>query len=640
MDYRTDIDGLRGLAVLAVLLFHAGFGVSGGFIGVDVFFVISGFLITGILVNSIEKNRFNVIEFYKRRIVRLYPALCITLLLTLFVGFLIFDTQQLTYLAKSAVWAAASASNIYFSKGSGYFSLGTDLKPLLHTWSLGVEQQFYLIWPLVIFWGIRKGKNALIKALVVITIVSLCLSQYAVLQGKSGSYFYTQMRVFELALGGILVFIPKRKTSAVIDDILCVIGISLIITSAFLFNRTTLFPGVNALLPCLGALLCLYSGKAKYSGLLLRNKIIVFIGMISYSLYLVHWPVIVFYKYYIFVKPTLIDQFAMIAISIMLAIPMYYLCEHVCQNINKQRASSTKPLVLALASILIIITGSRLIVSNMGLPWRLDEKYQGLVLDSPFFHENYYGGAGYELDQVLGDAANKVVLAGDSYAMQLLHGMERFLSDKIEVQGDFSHGCFFSEEVASAKDGKPGKECMETYSRMLSLLDDNDKPLILAQAWITYEKELIKKTGEKVNFSDKEEYYSFIYDNLSDIRARIGNGRKMIIIGNPPVNENHPGFAVSQCLFRPIYMKYNCANTLNFNIKESPTNEINKKLLYFATNNKNTYFIDPAAALCSDGQCSDVIDGKMIFSDTGHLSKDGSDIFIEKFKNEIIKIIN
>lgn len=640
MKYRTDIDGLRGLAVIAVLLFHVGFFVPGGFIGVDVFFVISGFLITGILLSSAENNQLNIFDFYKRRVVRLYPALCVTLLLTLLAGYLILEPNLLIDLAKSAVRAAVSTSNFYFSKNGGYFAANSDFKPLLHTWSLGVEQQFYIIWPFIIFYGMKKGRNTLFAALSLITIVSLILSQHAVTQGSDGAYFKTQFRVFELSLGGLLAFITSRKTSPLVDELLCVLGLGLIISSIFVFDKQTPFPGINALLPCAGAMLCIYAGSARYSGILLRNKIIVFVGTISYSLYLIHWPVIAFYKYHLFVPPTVADQLTMLVISITLAVPMYYFCEHICQNINKVRGNSVKPIAMTLISVVIVVACSKLIINDSGLPWRLDEKYQPFVTDTPDFHEKYYGGTGYSSDRVLGESDTKIIVAGDSFANQLMSGMDKHLSDKIEIKGEFAHGCIFGEGVTRMMDNKPREICTQSYERMKLLLNGNNKPLVLSFSWNGYEEMTAKTTGEIIKFKDKKQYYSFMYDNLKTIRSSIGYERKMIVIGVPPFNDNHPGLAISSCLFRPGYINSTCKKSEQFVLNKSPSNDINRYLSEFAQNHSNTYFIEPSDALCQNGVCSDVIDDKIVYSDAAHLSKEGSAILINHFKDKIMQIID
>lgn len=639
MKYRSDIDGLRGLAVIVVLLFHAGFGVSGGFIGVDVFFVISGFLITGILLNAAEKKKLNVIEFYKRRIVRLYPALCLTLILTLTAGFLIFDPNLLYELAKSALFAVASISNIYFRLDGGYFGLSSDLKPLLHTWSLGVEQQFYIAWPFVILIGVHFGRKFLFASLVIITLASLALSQYYVSMSSAGSYFYMPMRMFELSLGGLLVFSKSKNNNKISSNVFFVLGILLVIYSAIKFSDITPFPGINALVPCVGAMLCIYYGNSNYSGKLLNNKVMVFIGTISYSLYLVHWPVIVFYKYFIFIKPSVYDQIGMLAISFLIAIPMYYFCENICQNTNKTKSSATPALIITLISVFAISISSKYIYSNSGLPWRINENYRGMVSDSPKFHEKYYGGAGYLMDQTIGNSNRKVVVAGDSYAQQLLHGMDKYISSDVEILGQFAHGCIFGEGITRMIDDKPRQVCIDSYEKMISLLNGNNYPLIISFSWDSYSDITIRNDGEKIKFKNDDDYYSFIYKNLQGIRERIGMGRTMIIIGNPPLNNNHPGSSISGCLFRPEYIKTSCLSMSEFKLSDSKPNRVNEYLFRFAKNNPNTYFINPSDALCENGICNDVIDNKIIYSDGVHLSIFGSDTLINRFKDKIISLI-
>ncbi|WP_186370149.1 acyltransferase family protein [Yersinia bercovieri] len=639
MKYRTDIDGLRGLAVIMVLLFHTGFSVSGGFIGVDVFFVISGFLITGILLNSAEKKKLSVIDFYKRRIIRLYPALCLTLILTLTAGFLIFDPNLLSELAKSALFAVASISNIYFRLDGGYFGLSSDLKPLLHTWSLGVEQQFYIVWPFVILIGVHFGRKFLFASLIMITLASLALSQYYVSMSSASSYFYMPMRMFELSLGGLLVFSKPKNNNETASNALCALGILLIIYSAIQFSELTPFPGINALIPCAGAMLCLYYGNAKYSGKALNNRVMAFVGTISYSLYLVHWPVIVFYKYIIFTKPNVYDQIAMIAISFLIAIPMYYFCEHVCQKINQTKSNAIPTLILTLISVFAISISSKYIYSNSGLPWRINENYRSMVSDSPKFHEKYYGGAGYLMDQTIGNSNKKVVVAGDSYAQQLLYGMDKYISSNVEILGQFAHGCIFGEGITRMLDDKPRQVCIDSYEKMISLLNGNNYPLVISFAWDSYSDITIRNNGDKIKFQNDDDYYSFMYKNLQGIRERIGKDRTMIIVGNPPLNNNHPGASISGCLFRPEYIHTSCMSMSEFKLSESKPNRVNEYLLRFAKNNPNTYFINPSDALCTNGICNDIIDNKIVYSDGVHLSIFGSDILIKKFKDKILSLL-
>ncbi|HFO5017596.1 TPA: acyltransferase family protein, partial [Escherichia coli] len=212
--YEPSVDGLRALAVIIVILFHAGFKwMPGGYVGVDVFFVISGYLITGILYSSNLKNTYSYKTFILSRISRLYPALISTLILTLILGFLIFSPSDLERLGKTMVYTLLSASNFFFMNGSGYFDQSSETNPLLHTWSLAVEQQFYFLWPLIILAGFKLGKNKLKLFIFLIGVLSLVLSQLTINSFPTANYYMPWFRAFEFAFGGIIFFIekPKRK---------------------------------------------------------------------------------------------------------------------------------------------------------------------------------------------------------------------------------------------------------------------------------------------------------------------------------------------------------------------------------------------------------------------------------------------
>lgn len=297
--YRPDIDGLRAIAVLSVVLYHAGLSVfSGGFVGVDIFFVISGFLITRLLLKEIEeKGKLDFGRFYLRRARRLLPAFFFTLICSGFFAALVFSPQLLEGFGASLINSVLSISNIYFFSNSGYFDTASALKPLLHTWSLGVEEQFYVLWPILLcLLAPRKWLAPVVVVLV--GAISLYSAQSMLAKQPDAVFFLMPFRVFEFSIGAITVWLLRVqiKNKAVLE-VLFVSGILLLVYSIFFYTEKTQFPGVNALLPCVGAAFCIYSGNMCLSGKFLSNRLFVAIGLISYSLYLAHWPVIVFYKY-------------------------------------------------------------------------------------------------------------------------------------------------------------------------------------------------------------------------------------------------------------------------------------------------------------------------------------------------------
>lgn len=303
-DYLRHIDGIRAFAVLIVIFFHFGVtGFAGGYIGVDIFFVISGFLITRIIQQEVlATNDFSYGQFYKRRIRRLLPALLFVFVLTTLVALILFTPENLKAFGASLVSASLSVSNIFFWSESGYFDTASHVKPLLHTWSLSVEEQFYLLWPALLCWQLKRFKGFGLPFVLVLAVLSLLLTAYFVYRPvpgfKSSIFYLTPFRVFEFSIGAVGVFLSGSLTkSAKWHELLAVIGCALIAFSLYHLHSKSVFPFLNALPPCIGALLLILARDSLIVKYLLCNRAMVTIGLMSYSIYLVHWPVYVYAKY-------------------------------------------------------------------------------------------------------------------------------------------------------------------------------------------------------------------------------------------------------------------------------------------------------------------------------------------------------
>ncbi len=297
LSYRSDIDGLRAVAVISVLLFHIRlYAVSGGFVGVDVFFVISGYLISSIVFAEIADGRFSVVEFYERRIRRIFPALFATLaVVSVFAGIYLLPLELVNY-AKSMLAATTSASNFYFWSYSSYFNAPTS-QPLLHTWSLAVEEQFYISFPLFLVLVRKLFPRKLKLSVVVLFFASLLLSAVVVLKNSGTAFYMPYTRAWELLMGTILSLrMFPRIESAILRNLATITGSGLIAFSVLFYKPDVpAFPGLSALSPCLGSALIIWAGEAGSSlvGKVLSWRPLVFVGLISYSLYLWHWPVVV-----------------------------------------------------------------------------------------------------------------------------------------------------------------------------------------------------------------------------------------------------------------------------------------------------------------------------------------------------------
>lgn len=296
LKYRPDIDGLRCIAVLSVLAFHLSSGrLPGGFVGVDVFFVISGYLISAIVFSEIAASRFSVLAFYERRVRRIFPALFAMLIaVSVVLSVLLLPAEYVTY-AKSVFAATTSSSNFFFWQHSGYFDSPTS-NPLLHTWSLAVEEQFYILFPIFLVIIRHFFPQRLKAAVLILFFASLVASEITLLYSSTTAFYMPYTRAWELLLGTIisLGYFPRLRGNLERNAI-SIVGILMIGYSAFRFNAQTPFPGLPALVPCIGAALIIGAGESGPSlvGRALSWRPVVFIGLISYSLYLWHWPVIV-----------------------------------------------------------------------------------------------------------------------------------------------------------------------------------------------------------------------------------------------------------------------------------------------------------------------------------------------------------
>lgn len=304
MKYRPDIDGLRSVAVLPVLFFHAGWTVfSGGYVGVDIFFVISGYLITRILADEIEGNRFSILAFYERRIRRIFPCLFAVIAAACVAAAVLLVPMDLRDFSKSVVATVFFASNVLFFRQSGYFDDQAAIKPMLHTWSLAVEEQFYIVFPILLWLIHRYARDRIVLVLAPLVVASFGFSAWGALHAPAFTFFMAPTRIWELFVGALLALrMVPAIDSRPAREALAWAGLFLIAVAVFAFSADTTFPGVNALAPVIGAALLIQFGEATSAGWLLSRKPAVFVGLISYSLYLWHWPIIVFTEYYLVQK--------------------------------------------------------------------------------------------------------------------------------------------------------------------------------------------------------------------------------------------------------------------------------------------------------------------------------------------------
>lgn len=364
--WRADIDGLRAIAVLSVVVFHAfPAQLSGGYIGVDIFFVISGFLISSIIYGNLQKATFSFADFYGRRIRRIFPALIVVLVCSLLVGWFVLLSDEYKELGKEAAGGAAFIANFVLWASSGYFDSDADLKPLLHLWSLGIEEQFYMVWPLLLWLAWRSGIS-LLAAAVGLAVISF-VANILLIEKSSVATFYSPLtRFWELLAGSILAYISMKQAGAPGSRLMAhskaTIGIVLLLAGMLLLKKDSAFPGYWALLPVVGAVLVIAAGEqAWFNRYVLSNRMMVWVGLISYPLYLWHWPLLVFPRIVQAEVPGWPIRLAAVALSILLAWLTYKWIETPIRHTHNRRLAT---IVLSLLMGVVGLMGIAIYETN------------------------------------------------------------------------------------------------------------------------------------------------------------------------------------------------------------------------------------------------------------------------------------
>ena len=372
MTYRKEIDGLRALAVIPVILFHGGFTwLSGGYVGVDIFFVISGYLISSIILRELDAGTFTIANFYERRARRILPALFFVLLMFLPFAWLWLLPHELIDFGKSIISVTTFSSNILFWQESGYFSADSEFIPLLHTWSLAVEEQFYVIFPLLMIFFWKLGKTWLIAVICLIALSSLALTEIGWRQFPDANFYLIPTRAWELMIGALLAFYLyyKPRPSGIVGQLASLFGLGLIIYAIVFLSKDYPFPSLYALTPTLGAaLIILFTTPKTVVYTLLSTRLMVGVGLVSYSAYLWHYPLFVFARIY---SPEELSLPLICLLSASSLILAYFSWRFVEQPFrNKQKFTQAQIFTTSLiVSLLFISIGIAFVLSD-GAPFR------------------------------------------------------------------------------------------------------------------------------------------------------------------------------------------------------------------------------------------------------------------------------
>jgi len=546
LQYRADIDGLRAIAVLAVLFFHTEVpGFSGGFVGVDIFFVISGFLITSIILKEINANTLSIANFYERRIRRIFPALFPVILFSLVVGAYLFDSMAFEDLGQSITATSLFSSNILFWRESGYFAAPSLQKPLLHTWSLAVEEQFYIFFPLAMLAIHRFLKRKYFAWVIVAFILSLAASVYGVYKHPEATFYLVPTRAWELMVGSILALgVLPAPSSPAIRNSLSMAGISLIIYSIIYYTEATPFPGYNALAPVIGSGLIIYSVRGGGTSLitkLLSVRPLVFIGLISYSLYLWHWPLIAFSKYLMFRDFTWIDSSLIILASFVFAIASWKFIEQPFRG-KTPIFTERKQLFVTASVVMVAASGiGGVIHLQNGMAWRYPEA--NIVMKAgewEWYPNNIYGNLEQVANHIFpgkcGDESVEpsFLLWGDSHAMSMVPAFD-ITAKRYGLSGFITTRSSCPPIIGLVE--KPNKVYpfnYETFNQnVLTFIEKNPeiKTVFLGAAWSSY-------IGDENETFQKDSVEQGLYETVEALEKM---NRRVVLIGDFPWISNYDG---------------------------------------------------------------------------------------------------
>lgn len=682
--YRPDIDGLRSLAVLAVVAFHAFPNwMKGGFIGVDVFFVISGYLISTILFESLEQGTFSFTEFYSRRIRRILPALILVLVACFAFGWFALLADEYKQLGKNIAAGAGFVSNFVLWADAGYFDNSSESKPLLHLWSLGIEEQFYIVWPLLL-WGAWKHKFNLLTITIVVASISFFLNVNGINQDAVATFYFPQTRFWELLAGSLLawhahyrieayrILVPKidswlsnaiyrektEKNGATLANLLSTTGLALLGYGFWRINKDSTFPGVWAIIPVTGCLLIITAGqKAWINRCILSNKIAVWLGLISYPLYLWHWPLLSFARIIASETPSTEIRIGLVVFSIMLA---WLTCLLIERPIRFGKYNGAKVAILLVLLVAVGYTGYNTYERN-GLAFRsviklnasLDSMNNGgdlgtMSLDCGIFDKNTRELFAFCGSDKRGDV--KFALLGDSKAAALYTGLFRTSTNQGRWLFIGGNGKYGAPTPMLASDNDPNRKLTRLA---IEAINNNEriKVVVIATAiralfgisdgvtagdLKTYDYNYLKKLKNSDQFKTA-------FDQLNRVVTKFtAMGKTVILVHDNPALPNP-----QDCIERKTSI-----NFVNHFLKTNPNCNLSLDVFYSdialyrsllekikQANPEMVEIFDPTQIYCDIDTriCKSIQSGRLMYSYTDHISDFASELVGVELNNFITK---
>jgi peptidoglycan/LPS O-acetylase OafA/YrhL len=639
LSYQPNIDGLRALAVLAVVLYHADvLGMRAGYLGVDIFFAISGFLISRIIIEDFAAGRFTLVGFYERRVRRIIPALLVMVAATLAVSWYVLMPVDYMRVAKSAAATGLFASNIFFWRQQGYFEPSSAEQPLLHTWSLGIEEQFYILFP-VLIWFVQRylAPNRLFITILILCFGSFVLASVGAFVKPTATFYLLPTRAWELFAGSLLAIAklkPPRVRSA--HNALSAIALALLIGPIWLYPQSIAFPGLAALPAVLGAVLIIWLGPSSPASRVLSLTPIRFVGRVSYSFYLWHFPLLAFVAYASVQHDRSIKIVALLVAFLAAIISTFLLEEPLRHNRSRQIAARVVARGVFASLLMIVIAVS---LSTQAV---LREIY-GAQADAAFVPEAERGNTcmsfdGTRLDNVrclIGkrEKEPRFALWGDSHAEMLQHVFDESAKD-FGTAGVII-GAFGCPPYASAN--SPNPMCSSINERLIAELADRNaiRTVILVSHWSRYFDgfRLRDRSMGGLNPLLPNTRHQDVVALNNAIRGFAYRGRSVVLIGPSPENMIDGD--------RLHYLRVR--GFLAEDVAQAPPEalhrmQLSSEILIQAVSGTNARIVWPSDLLCVDNVCPLEQGGAPILSDDNHLSDHGARL-LRPLADEIMRAV-
>jgi len=634
LRYRPEIDGLRAVAVLPVVLFHAGLGpFHGGFVGVDVFFAISGFLITSLLVADMDRGAFSIAEFYERRARRILPALFVVAVACIPFAWAWMLPSQLDDFGKSLVAVATFASNVLFWREQGYFAADTALMPLLHTWSLAVEEQFYIVFPLLLWalwhWaGGKRSRGRLLTMLGVLGLASLALSQWSTVHAAQAGFYLAPARAWELLAGAICALLPKAKQGAgAVRHLPGLVGLGMIAASVLLFAEDMPFPGVLAIVPVGGALLVLrHGGAGTAAGGMLAHPLPRAIGLVSYSAYLWHQPLFAFARAQSAAPPGTLEMTALTLLALGLGALSWRFVEQPFRKRGAGPLPTRGAVFTAALGGTVLMAGAGMVLHRaQGFPER---PVAGGTMGSLERRLEINFGLGPECEDrfTLSPACTTaerpdMLLWGDSFAMHLAPGLiadahrpamrQMTISSCVPLLGVGLMGEGRDYDPASAQG------CIAFNAKVLAWLKANRqvRTVVLSSPFTMYSDLAMDERG-RIGPASPARVGDALLQTVAAISA---TGARVVVVAPPPNN----GTNLGQCLARAVrngQLQRGRPSPCDF----ARTQAVRYPDALLARIAPTVPVIRLDMMLCPHGTCLTQREGRLVYRDDGHLSIEGS----------------